>query len=747
MSRQLGVAAPPRAAIAAIAAVGLAAWLAFVAGGARGIGTTEREVVFSPAVSAWTQSMLPALDIPFSTPWSLSSLTGRGAIAVALGRRTALRDAAAATSALALVVFWLAGSGVPPFPLLLTMLAVAAGATFWGRGVAWTCDALSPLLALMAVWAGRHWLNTSRPVHAATTVVCAALALAEDPAWLACVPAVAVLLGYRLPPGRRRWGALVALAAATAFAVAPIVATAAVAQRMEWATLAGTMPPGAGALWALAAGRDVSAGLTTVLSREFTPLGALLVVTGLIILWRIREERGALALLVAGLGAWYWLGPSSGLGVSVPLAVCGWAAAAVALTWLQQAVSPRAGLTLATTVALLMVAEPTLSRVRLRALGSFDLAEARAAMAYDFRVSDLAPGTAIVAESRRVDANLLLSSQLAGQPALIVPQAVELVQAVARERPVVAFAGGRTELERFGFLFERKWVGTAEVAALVGHVPCAPLRSDAWTDVSLLAASGSFILHGSEVDAAPGGVRLLISDSLPVKAARIEPRSIPFETGPTARDGAAGVSELDQVIAGRGEWPLSTLVIPETGRPTPVMFAFAAPPAFTVARAEGRGAVTMCAGPKRDFDLRSASAAAAVHMSDHWPFGPGWHAPEADPDPFRWTAAPHSVIRFSMARPTALLVTITATPAASASRQPTIALTVGACRFPARPMPPGQADYEWEVAGTCWRPGMNNLWVSTGPLVSPASINGGHDTRLLGARVGAVRLARLADPK
>jgi hypothetical protein len=71
-------------------------------------------------------------------------------------------------------------------------------------------------------------------------------------------------------------------------------------------------------------------------------------------------------------------------------------------------------------------------------------------------------------------------------------------------------------------------------------------------------------------------------------------------------------------------------------------------------------------------------------------------------------------------------------------------LAVNDCQLPIRPMPPGQGDYEWDVEPRCWRTGVNQLWLQSSPLVSPASLQGGHDTRLLGARIGALRFARIA---
>ena len=84
-------------------------------------------------------------------------------------------------------------------------------------------------------------------------------------------------------------------------------------------------------------------GAVTSVSREFTPLGAMLIPIGLAVLWSVPRNRRALAALVAGLLAWFWLVPRSGLEiVSVPFSICGWAAVAVALAWLTQLMRPGA---------------------------------------------------------------------------------------------------------------------------------------------------------------------------------------------------------------------------------------------------------------------------------------------------------------------------------------------------------------------------------------------------------------------
>ena len=743
--------------------------------------------------------MLSALETPFAVAWSPSSLAGRGAMAIALGRRSAVRDLAAVTSALAIVAFgvWLNTAGVALFPVLFAMLAMGASATFWWRGIYWLPDALSPALAVLAAGAGWRWLQgvdkpegLSPPLEglspppeglspprlvAIVAFAGVALALAEDPAWLACLPGVALLFWSRVPDAAMRWRAMAAIGVASAAAVLPVLARVAVARRMPWAQLAEAEPPRAIALWSQGIlglhGWSLS-GAVTSFSREFTPMGVLLILIGLVVLWSVPRNRPALGGVVVGLLAWFWLVPRSGLEVvSVPLSVCGWAAVAVALAWTAQSVRSGAhlrrglhlhqgfhlrhgydgldggpaGLALVAVAGVLLIAEPALTRARLSALGTDRGSEAAARMAYDFKVTDLPSGTAIIAESRRVDAIILLSSQQAGAPALIIPQGIEPVQSLAgRGRQIVAFANGRSNLERLGFLFERAWLATTTIAVLTGQIPCVALAPGAWPDVSLLVANGSFILYGATPAAAPGGVILRLADPQPVRFASIEPRSIPFEMGTVAHDAAPGIAELDRA-ARTGALPVTTLRIRETGRRDPVTFSFAAPPQFAVATTEGPSPVTLCPGVTRtDFTLgRSEIASATLRVNSPQPFAEGWHSPEADPDPFRWTASANASVRISMSPSGPVHVTITATPAARAAQHPTLGLTVNHCEFPARPMLPGQADYEWDVEQACWHAGVNQMWLQSAPLVTPASLVGGHDTRLLGARVGAIRLARI----
>ena len=707
--------------------------LVFLAGAAGGVGTAERDYRFSPTDPPWAQSMLPALDSPYAAPWSPSALAGRAAMAIALGRRTALRDLAAVASAAAVTVLGLCllGSGLPLLPVLIAMIGMAAGSTFWWRGVSWTSDALAPAFVLCAAWAGWRWTVTGRPVLGGAAGVAAALAIVEDPAWLACLPAAVLFLWQRGTARAHRVAMLAASAMVGACAIWPILARTAVARRASWAALSGVEPPGPFALsTALVDIHLPSLGsLPADLSREFTPLGTALLIIGTVALWSARDRRRGLAALATGLIGWHWFVPHSDLeSVSLPVAVSGWAAVVVGLHWVQQAIRPRTGPALVILLGLVIAAEPLATRARLGALGRDRQSEQQAKMAYDFKVSDLPAGAAIVAESRRVDAALLLSSQRAGTPAAIVPQHLASLEAVVnRGRPLFAFSNGRANLAPFGFLFERSMAGAVEVAAIVGRATCADLTPGEWADVSLLLATGSFIVHGAGPGTAPGGVILRLTDAQPVLFATIEPRSIPYS--------------LEAATAGT-----STLRIPETGRQSPVTFTFVSAPQSAVATAERDSPVMICPGVQNgDATLgRDPAATAALPMTSVTAFGSGWHSAEADPDPFRWTSAAQSSIRITVAPPGPIRVTITATPAARSAQEPAIALAVNACRFPEQPMPPGQGDYEWEVPSHCWRPGPNQLWVGVTPLVSPATLTGSPDTRLLGARVGAVRFERMA---
>ena len=638
-----------------VAAIGVTVCVAYLAGGARGIGVSERDRVFSPADPEAVQLSLPARDVPIDSRPTISNLAGRLSLDVALGRRTALRDLAAVATALAIAAFgvWLLAINIPLFITALAMLCVAMGPTFWGRGISWTHDALTPALALMALWATARWFSTRRRGFAAAAVA---------------------------------------------------VAIAAVMDRRF----------------------DVVDSSTQVLTfrpvAEFTPLGVFLLVVGLVVLLGTVSYR---LLVAVGWMCYIALAEAARDSpldvVSLPLAIGGWTAVAIGLTWIKNAVSPIAGTALVTIIALLTMAEPALTRARLWTLGRDLPSEARTRLAADIRPADVPDRAVVVAEAHRADVFLRLGLTLARREAAFVPQLPDRIHAATGEgMTVLAFDRARANLERLGFLFERDWIGNTEVSAVAGHTPCIDLKPREWQDVSLLVATGSFVIHGSRPGAAPGGVVLRVSGNQPVQVSSIEPRSIPLEiTGTDIR-------------------------VPETTRIDPVIVTFASAPVSATATAEDGLPVRMCAGAQRGpLTLgRSANAAAALRMHDSAVFGTGWHLLEADPDFFRWTAASDALVRVSMAPVSPVRVTITATPASRPSQQPVIGLVVNTCRFPSQRMQAGQGDYEWVADASCWRPGMNHMWIAVTPLISPASLSNSHDTRLLGARIGAIRLSR-----
>lgn len=703
-------------------AIGLVTWAAYSAGGARGIGAADRDHVFSTADAPDVQRRLPALDVPLGAPPTVSVMAARGSLAIALGRRGAIRDLAAVAAALTVVIFgcWLTAANVALFPVALTMMAMSVSATFWTRGTSWSNDGLSAALMLVAAWALWRWLAARSRLVGLIGIVAGALAIVEDPLWIATLPGVLALRWSGLPSHQRlRDAAVVAAVAVLAFAASLF--------------LTGASP------WVGGGGRP---GLLFATSREFTPLGVFLATIGTAVLLRAPSSRVATGVTLVTLLAWHFLAPRATIAASTAFAVCGWAAIAVALAWVYGSMRARSAQLLLAAIAIVLVAEPGLARVRFWSLGKDGPSERRAQFASDVRIAELPPGTALVAESRRADAAVLLTSRLSGHPAVIVPQQVELVRAALDTgRPIAAFAHGRDHLAQHGFLFERAWAGNVPVAMIAGHTPCVDLADSVWTDVSLLVAGGSFVVHGGQPDAAPGGVVLRQTGA---EVAAIEPRSIPFEVADTPAD-AEGVADLKAAGARSGVTRVTSLRLPMTGRVSPVTVTLASAPAAAVATAEDPIAARLCAGPQRvDLTLgRDDTATASLPMNDGAPFGSGWHPLEADPDFFRWTAALDASVRVSVAPPGAIQVTITATPASRPAAAPTLALTVNGCRLATRPMQPGQGDYQWEVEEACWRPGFNQLWIATSPLITPASLFATHDTRLLGARIGAIRLARL----
>ena len=638
-----------------VTAIGIAVCVAYLAGGAHGIGVSERDRVFSPADSAEVQLFVPARDVPIDNWPTISNLAGRLSLDVALGRRTALRDLAAVATALAIAAFgiWLLALRMPMFIVAVTMLCVAVSPTFWGRGISWTFDALTPALGLLALWAASRWFATRRRLFAA----------------IAIAAAIAAVMDWRLD------------------------VLDSPAQRATFGGLA-----------------------------EFTPLGAFVAVIGVLVLCHPRSPRLLFALAWSVGAVLAEFGHSSSFdAVSLTLAIGGWTAFAVGLGWIQNRVSRSAGIALVSVIALVVMAAPVLTRARLSTLGRDLPSEVRTRVAADLRPADLPDNAAFIAEAHRADVMWQLGLKQARREVVFVPQIPEQVRAAADQGlTLLAFENARANLERMGWLFERDWIGNNAVSVLAGYVPCVDLEAGEWQDVSPLVGTGSFIIHGARPGEAPGGMVLRVPGPQPPEVSSIEPRSIAFE-----------------VVA-------ADLRVTAMNRTDPVIVTLASTPVSATAMAEGGLPVRLCAGVERGpLTLgRAASASASLRMNDVAPFGTGWHPIEADPDFFRWTAAPEALVRVSMASPGDVRVTITATPAARPSQHPTIGLIVNGCRLPVQPMQPGQGDYEWVAADTCWRSGMNQVWIAITPLISPASFSQSHDNRLLGARIGAIRLAR-----
>jgi hypothetical protein len=614
-----------------IAAIGVLACIVYLAGGRLDIGTSSLDLAFTPALSPVKQLSF-AIDVPNGHRITPSTLAARMSLAMARGRRTALRDLAAVSSALTIVMFgvWLRAAGLHTFPIAITMLAMMMAPTSWWRGVSWNGDALTPALAAAALWAaqGKRWI------------------------------------------------------------IAALLAIAAIVDGLD------------------------HFGLIAGLSAEFTMLGFCLIAIGTLSLMAKAVTRTRVIVAAITIIVLYVIRLTD-----IPLVLGGWAAVAVGITWLLRSTpGPHA---IVTVVALVLIAGPSLTRARLSALGGDLDSSLGARAAYEVRPADLPSNAAIIAESRRVDAVLRLSS------IAIVPQTAEDVDAaLGGGKTLLAFPNARANLETLGFLFERAFIGNVPVAVVAGHAPCIELVKGEWRDVSMLTAARSFTLHGPTYDSAPGGIMMHVTHPQPARITAIEPRSITFE------------------IENAGD--LTAIHVPHTGREDAVTVTLESPPVSAVARADDDHAVRMCAGAlTAPLLLGRTTASAQLRMNDYAPFVSGWHPIEADPDFFRWTAAPDATVRVAIAPVSDIRITVTATPASRPAQHPSIALSVNHCRFDPRPMQAGQGDYEWIAGKDCWRDGFNQLAISTSPLISPAALFATHDDRLLGARIGAIRLFRM----
>src|SRR4029453_1016451 len=344
-----------------LAATGVVVLTSYLAGGAGGIPPVDDPAGFSLEDDAWRQSSRPLFDTPDAIERLPSSVLTRTSIAIARGRRTAVRDFAAVAAALASVAFavMLFRSGVPLFSALLASLGLALGATFWSRGTAWTLDALAPLCALIAVVAGQRWRSDGSAIAASVTAVAATLATVEDPTWIACLPAATVLIWTRRPRVERLGSAMVA-GLLLLGALATIVERIAILRHAPWVELLRVETPTVWSLWVMRC-RDELTSLTSMLSQELTPLGLVLCAIGVAVTWAAKRGRLALALLIVAVLTAREIMPQLQPERAGPVvAIVGWSLVAIGLQWVNTA-RPGAAPMLAGIAGLMLIAQPSLT--------------------------------------------------------------------------------------------------------------------------------------------------------------------------------------------------------------------------------------------------------------------------------------------------------------------------------------------------------------------------------------------------
>lgn len=720
---------PRSVAIGAGIAIGLAAWLLYSGSGALGIAVSDRDRAFTAADPAWSQALVPALSVPHG--WLPSSAIGRASRAIAQGRLTAIRDLATTVTAVTVAVFGvlLIGAGLEAFAVLLATAGLAVSPTFWWRGVSWSADTMAPLFALLAAWMLWRGLRDRQAVSLAAALACAALAIAEDPSWLAVAPAAAMWARRRLPIDNRNLIVTSALILLVLCAGLSLLDRWLVARALAGTAVAGAAVPDLLELWRVSIFAVPPPSLETLRGPfigELTVLGAAVALGGVAHLVEITPQRAAAAVALAGLLLWLLVVPrAESEGLSVPLAMAGWTTVAVALSWLRDKTKVVFGIPAIAFCGAFLVYTPVMTRVQQAypPNARHDL-ELRARSAAELPMRDIGPELLFVAETRRSDATLLLSSRRAGRPATIVPQrADQLAAAFSRDRVVAALPAAATNLEANGFLFVRRPLGNAMLAISAGRVQCVDLQRGEWRDILPQAAAGSIAIHGASPDARPGEVRLTFRGVSGNPVRRTSPARVRYLLPPSAA----------------GE---STLQIPQARRGPPIIaVTLSARPSNASATVDSEAPTRICGHlPEGEWLIGPViDESRAINLSSRV-FRTGWHHVEADPDPFRWTGAERALMVIGVAAPRAVRVSVTARPAADARRGPAIALSVNDCEFSRRPMHDGQSAYEWDVEGRCWMPGGNRVWLSVTPLVSPPDPG---DTRRMGARIGAVRLTPL----
>jgi hypothetical protein len=733
-----------------VTAIGVTVLISYLAGGAHDIGDADRGEMFSLRDDAWQQSAASTLDTPFAIAWLPSSLASRGSIAIALGRKSALRDFGAAAAVVSSVLFaaMLLKSGVSLFPACLATLGMAFGATFWARGVSWDLDTLAPVWALTAAIAGHRWLASGDSRFGVAAVAAAMLAVIEDPSWAACVPAILIYLRTRT---QSSFGSLLIVAfVLLAAAVATVLTRLDVIRHAPWAALLHVDAPRLSSMWATEI-RDGWMPITALTSSEFTPIGQILLLAGVAVLWGRNRDRLALAALVGGVVAVRYLVPQLQPALAgAPFAIVGWAMVAVGLEWLG-ATLPAGSPIVAGLAGSLLVGQPALTRVRMASVheATSPLLEHR--MAAELKLSALPPDSLMIANSRTADSAILLSAALAGSPIVLVPQRADVVTAaLGTGHRLLAFPSSREHLASAGFLFERFFAGNVELATVVGQQTCTPLVPNQWIDISLQLDSGSFSVQSEAAAATPGLLSIYLASPRPVIVSDRDRLSTPYESTLLSDDaGAEARRRLDEATSrggGMSRWPITVINVSASEAPTQATFSLSDVPQAAIVVSTITPAVTLCpasarTNPVLDSSPRASSSARLISAST---FGAGWHSPEGGDDTFRWTASGESSIRAHVNRPGLIRVIVTAMPAAPALSGPRLGLSVNGCVLPDQPLA-GLNDISWTVPADCWKTGANQLWLRSGPLVSPASLGHGGDTRQLGARVSAVRLERAVE--
>ena len=517
---------------------------------------------------------------------------------------------------------------------------------------------------------------------------------------------------------------------------------------------------------------------------EFTPIGVVLAMAGIVAMALNRITIGVLLILGAGgiLFLTLNVGATDAEGFLIPAFLLIWIMIGIGLEWLSRVAGKvvRHGAAGAIAVALAL---PTLQLARNYRINDHHR-RTYEIQYFDALFNRLETRAAIVTESYAVDQLVLY--KLAGERAArgraidLITRDIETVrQRATAGIATYAFSNGRTALESHGFRFEPIQLAAAgnhsgapidmsplPLFRLTKVTSCQDIGNAGWQDITEVARDGRLLVRIDNYRPFDSVIVLYTGQQSPPNASPLLASShgpgapsitvSTFHAGDSKlvaavqRDGLtkadrlereANVQRIELKVNDRGDFSWSAIDL--RGHPD-VVLARASVDLNNPRRA------SLCGWSGRDLFESQLEERLPLGPSGENSFGAGWHGPEISNEgvDFRWTSAREAEVLIPLTKLGTVTVRLRAAPF-SYPGSPTlaIALKVNGETLPERRMQPGSATYEWTVPAEIWHEGFNRLAVTASNLASPAAAGLSSDSRMLGVAVSDLWLQLMPDEK